>query len=455
MLHAHARAPVDVLLLSGGQLALVATGGAWQAPHAVPVHYGIVGRVLATGRTVSIGDASIEYSGLHQRRPVGSVVCAPITCPSRATIGVLNVEFDRLVPGLGEWCARLTDIGLCLGARITELGGPPAESLAERLLRDTLGFAATGDRRELGNLACRAAVETAGLSSAALLVRRAADTSMWRVPDLAMGMSYTVPGTASLPEQLARLDRRNLSDMIDAVCRHGSSQTQGDPDLLDARGFEPLLEAGVRTLIAVPVRGTDGSIPLADAAMLVMDQLAVRVDPAVLSVLELLMANAAMCYERLYRLARLKDKAESDPLTGLPHLGPFTERLASASAGHTALLVMDVDNFKKVNDTLGHAAGDQLLIRLAEGLREALRAGDEVFRVGGDEFVAVLEVPDETEAVRIARRLTAAARQVGHGISVGVAMRRPGEPAEATLRRADEAMYLAKQDEQVEVRLAS
>ncbi|MDI1464013.1 GGDEF domain-containing protein [Catellatospora sp. KI3] len=454
VLNARTRAPVDVLLLNGGHLSLVASGGAWQAPHSVPVHYGIVGRVLATGRTVSIGDASIAYAGLHHRRPVGSVVCAPISCPSLGPMGVLNLEFDRLVPGLGRWRGELTEIALRLGARIAELGGPPAESGAERLLRHTLAFAAAQDRRVLAELACRAAVETSGLSSAALLVRRVADTSTWLSPDLALGMSYTVPGGAPLTEHLAKLDRRGLSEMIDAVCRHGASQTLGDPSLIDARGFEQLVDAGVRTLIAVPVRGIGVKSPLADAAMLVMDQLAIGVDPTVVSVLELLMANAAMCYERLYHLARLRDLADSDPLTGLPHLGPFTERLAAASAGRTALLVIDVDDFKQVNDTLGHAAGDQLLIRLADALRDALRAGDEVFRVGGDEFVAVLDVPDEAEAVRIARRLAAAAHGVGNGISVGVALRRQDEPAEATLRRADEAMYLAKEDDQVEVRLA-
>jgi len=119
------------------------------------------------------------------------------------------------------------------------------------------------------------------------------------------------------------------------------------------------------------------------------------------------------------------------------------------------LLVIDVDNFKQVNDAFGHARGDKLLVDVATAMRESLRLGDELFRVGGDEFVAVLDVPDDAEAVRVADRLVAAARGTGSAVSVGVALRRSGEPAESTLRRADLAMYAAKQDAHATVWLSA
>ncbi len=84
----------------------------------------------------------------------------------------------------------------------------------------------------------------------------------------------------------------------------------------------------------------------------------------------------------------------------------------------------------------------------------ALRTQDELFRIGGDEFAAIVEVQRSDEALGVADRLIIAARAVGHTISVGVAIRRNGELSEETLRRADIALYLAKREGRDGVRLA-
>ncbi|WP_155371699.1 GGDEF domain-containing protein [Catellatospora vulcania] len=452
VLHGHTGAAVDVLLLSPGQLSVVAFSGAWQAPTAVPSHYGVVGHVLATGRPAAIDDASIAYAGLHAGRPVGSVVCAPLSEPPDLPIGVVNIEFDHVVDDPATWAEELAEVGRRLRQRIDELGGPPAESRAELLLRHTLGFATAHSGVELAEMACRAAVELTGLGSATVLTRRSTPPGQPRHP-LRQSAAFTAAGTRDLPTEVTELPATVLSALVDAVCRHGASRTLGDPDGEDVRGFEPLVQAGVHTLLAFPVRGTAPD-PRLEVAMLVLDELEMRVDPGTVTVLELLMANAAECYDRLGTLQQMQALAETDPLTGLRHVGPFTERLAAARAGRTALLVIDVDNFKQINDRLGHAAGDKVLVELAAAMRECLRQGDELFRVGGDEFVAVLEVRDGAEAVRIADRLVAAARDNGSAVSVGVALRRPGESAETTLGRADRAMYTAKQDPQYAVRPA-
>ncbi|GAA1415850.1 diguanylate cyclase domain-containing protein [Catellatospora coxensis] len=449
VLHGHTGAAVDVLLLGPGQLSVVAFSGAWQAPTAVPSHYGVVGHVLATGRPAAIDDASIAYAGLHAGRPVGSVVCAPLSARPDPPIGVVNIEFDHVVTDPVLWAEELAEVGLRLRRRIDELGGLPSESRAELLLRHTLGFATAHSGVQLADMACRAAVELTGLGGATVLTRRATPRGEPQHP-LRQTAVYTAAGASDLPTRVAELPPDVLSALVDAVCRHGASRTLGDPSGEDVRGFEPLVQAGVRTLLAFPVRGTAPD-PRLEVAMLVMDELQVRVDAGTVTVLELLMANAAECYDRLGALHQMQALAETDPLTGLRHVGPFTERLAAARAGRTALLVIDVDNFKQVNDRLGHAAGDRLLVELATGMRDCLRQRDELFRVGGDEFVAVLEVRDDAEAIRVADRLVAAARDSGSAVSVGVAMRRPDEPAEATLRRADLAMYTAKQDPQYAV----
>jgi diguanylate cyclase (GGDEF)-like protein len=118
--------------------------------------------------------------------------------------------------------------------------------------------------------------------------------------------------------------------------------------------------------------------------------------------------------------------------------------LAGTALDGTAVLAIDVDSFKAVNDTHGHQAGDQALVDLAQALQAALRTHDELYRVGGDEFVALVEVAGPAAAAAIARRLCDAAHRTGRTVSVGVAVAATGEPAPAVLRRADAALYEAK-----------
>jgi diguanylate cyclase (GGDEF)-like protein/PAS domain S-box-containing protein len=163
--------------------------------------------------------------------------------------------------------------------------------------------------------------------------------------------------------------------------------------------------------------------------------------------------------ERTEASERLALSARSDPLTGLANRSILNERLSaacSAAARHKsdlAILFIDLDGFKEINDTLGHSVGDLLLQSVAQRLRALTRAADEVARTGGDEFVILLEDPITVDAAAAAQRIVDAFReplQVGGrtlcmSLSIGVA-RFPvdGTDGETLLRNADTAMYQAK-----------
>ena len=155
--------------------------------------------------------------------------------------------------------------------------------------------------------------------------------------------------------------------------------------------------------------------------------------------------------------AELTHQARHDPLTGLANRMFFTEQITElldddAGTG-AAVLFVDVDRFKVVNDSLGHAAGDRLLTILGERLRAAIRPGDLPARFAGDEFVVGLTgVRDMDAAATEAQRLLAALNQTtlldGHElamtVSIGVAAGIPGDTAHTLIARADTAMYEAK-----------
>ncbi len=154
---------------------------------------------------------------------------------------------------------------------------------------------------------------------------------------------------------------------------------------------------------------------------------------------------------------RLRHEATHDPLTGLPnrlHLNRQLEQALSARRPEpVAVLYLDLDGFKKVNDTQGHSAGDELLVQVADRIAASVRASDVVARLGGDEFAVLCPgVKDEEIALRIGHAILAELSQefdLGEnrarvGVSIGVAMGGDGDTGPSLLHAADQAMYSAK-----------
>ncbi|MEV0131923.1 GGDEF domain-containing protein [Dactylosporangium sp. NPDC050688] len=151
--------------------------------------------------------------------------------------------------------------------------------------------------------------------------------------------------------------------------------------------------------------------------------------------------------------ALIRHQASHDALTGLPNRRMLTQLLEGGEDRDQALLLVDLDNFKPVNDQLGHAAGDDLLVGVSSRLLAAVRDDDTVVRLGGDEFAVVIAGGDAAVAVRVAERIVAAVAEpfeiagteVRVGASVGVAISSGGRDGTQLLRDADMAMYQVKQ----------
>jgi diguanylate cyclase (GGDEF)-like protein len=165
--------------------------------------------------------------------------------------------------------------------------------------------------------------------------------------------------------------------------------------------------------------------------------------------------------ERKRGETELTRQARSDHLTGLPNRAHFLECVTNALARgkrygeRIAVLFMDLDGFKPINDRFGHAAGDELLVRVAARLRDVVRKSDTPARFGGDEFTILCEqIADEPDAVATAKRVIdgmrtgfdVSGKRVTVGVSIGIALSTAGydNSAESLVRQADNAMYEAK-----------
>lgn len=273
------------------------------------------------------------------------------------------------------------------------------------------------------------------------------------------------PGDAKLVERMLRRAPddfhvhhvRRLDEAIDALTSQEFSVVLLDLSLPDGLGLEnvsEITEADPRAPIVVLTGLEDQAVALEALKAGAQDFLTKGlIDDRGL------LRSMRYAIERKRSETRLAYLAHHDQLTGLANRVRFRERLSRAlvraerSEQAVAVLFLDLDRFKQINDTLGHEVGDQLLVQVAERLRRAVRSFETVARLGGDEFVVVLEdivgpQPAEVVARRILTameppfRLGAADRRVS--TSIGVAVSESGEALDRLLERADEAMYRAK-----------
>ncbi|MET3839126.1 diguanylate cyclase (GGDEF)-like protein/PAS domain S-box-containing protein [Bradyrhizobium sp. OAE829] len=269
-------------------------------------------------------------------------------------------------------------------------------------------------------------------------------------------------GGPSLPEDYSRaLDGVAIGPNIGSC---GSAAYFGKPVLAEDIDTDPRwqpfkarpLEVGLRACWSTPIKGKDGRVIGTFAFYYRECRAPSRWHQRIV---DACVDLGGLAIERKEARAQIARLAYYDMLTGLPNRARLRDLIleatnACADGRHVALAFLDIDNFKDVNDTLGHSAGDELLVGFAQRLRAQIQPGDMLARLGGDEFVIVLPNRNAAEASLMASRMTEAlvnpiqigAKQVAMSASIGISL----YPDNATdidtlIQQADAAMYKAKQ----------
>lgn len=336
---------------------------------------------------------------------------------------------------------RVAEVVASLNARMDELGRELAGALerAEEEGRRSRIFGELAGSIDLDEVLSRA-LEAAG-------ALEDADAALIMLPDPAGGK----PLVATLGLSVEEAERHAITGPPDGRLARSITMSYTYPEAeREASPGEGVIHAG----LAVPLPGDNATLgyltvftrrkghEYADDDVRQLETLALRAGPAI---------------ENARRFREARQLADLDALTGLHNRRYFHETLArECSRAHRyerklALIVFDLDDFKEVNDRIGHLAGDTVLAEAAERVRDVVRTADIACRVGGDEFAVILPESSLEDADQLYRRIQNAisSRPLGQGgklfLSAGVAELRAEDDPVAFFQRADDALYRAKE----------
>jgi diguanylate cyclase (GGDEF)-like protein len=432
----------SVYLEQGGRLRCQAVRGYWQIYDGMPPSAGLIGRAYRTGVELVVHDVGEQPEFLASLPSVAAQACFPLEIDGVAS-GVLSAE--SATPLHDVEVAELRRVAGLLGTRIEALGGVEAASPAQELARTLAALAALDDPEDIVRETLVAARGLSGFESALLAL---ADGH---------GSLYPHHAEGSFAVALAELDAAELGRIAAWVDHGASCYTAGEATGRGFAGHEPLRAAGAGSVVVLPMRAAGRRV----GVLLLIDRAGHRLATETVELLELLAVQAAGGLRMAAAVPELRERAARDPLTGLGHHATFHGTLPAVRAGlgpgrHCALLVADVDGLEGINDTRGHAAGDDVLRAAAGLLRAVAPPGGRAFRVGGDEFAIVFECASPDAARRVGWELqTRAPGRLGTSVSVGIALAAAGETDEALVGRADAALHGVKRQGRDGVQLAS
>ncbi len=437
--------PMSSLYLArGDRLRCLGQRGYTHVQDGLLISVGIVGRTYRSGEPVRLHAADApEY--IAEVPGIVDEVCVPIRVAGRV-VGVLNVECTQpLAPDALPIVAECAEM---FGARLAALGGPPGESTADRRIRHSSQLAAITVTEELWAYVVDAACGLAQMSTAALI-----DLHQPPGARVAAAVGAIAGGLRAIPAH-------NWTTISGLVSLGTSCHTSGYESGIPFFGYPALRAAGANAVIIVPVFA-DGKCR---ALLLCADGSGAAPGAIQVERLEMLAAQLGSCLQTLRAMDELRARTMQDSLTGLGNrtwfvaeVGQRLEAWSRRRTGQFVVMFCDLNGFKDVNDSLGHAAGDRLLIMVADRMRERLHSDELLARLGGDEFGfcsdrfesvadAVIRAGDITSL--LAPHFDLDGVEVAITASIGIAVVRTDDTsppdAPALLGEADAAMYEAK-----------